>query len=83
MVLISEIDINCQTVSALICYILSIPYYKKKHLCNATNDRLLGGQNTEGNWRGYTCDVMYCEKTLIISLEHYARFCLFGQVDFL
>ena len=49
-VLISEIDINYQTVSALICYILSMPYYKKTHLCNATNDILLGGTKYRGQF---------------------------------
>ena len=56
VVLISEIDTNCRTISAWIWYILSMSWYKKK--CNATNGRLSGGggggRNTEGNSRRFT-----------------------------
>ena len=59
VVLISEIDTNCRTISAWIWYILSMSCYKK--ICNATNGRLPEGRNTEGNLRGFTV-VMCCEK---------------------
>ena len=59
VVLILEIDTNCRTISARIWYILKMPWYKK--ICNATNGRLPGGRDTEGNSRGFTV-VMCCEK---------------------
>ena len=60
VVLISEIDTNCRTISAL-----NLIYFKhamiQKEIYNATNGRLQGGRNTEGNLRGFTV-VMCCEK---------------------
>ena len=60
VVLISEIDTNCRTISAWNWYILSMSWYKKK-ICNATNGRLSGGRNKEGNLRRFTV-VVCCEK---------------------
>ena len=65
VVLISEIDTNCRTISAWIWYILSMSWYKK--ICNATHARLPGGRNTEGNLRGFTV-VMCCEKRSLFSV---------------
>ena len=59
VVLISEIDTNCRKISAWIWYILSMSWYK--NICNATNGRLPGGRNTEGNLNSFTV-VMCCEK---------------------
>ena len=59
VVLILEIDTNCLTINAWIGYILSMSWYKK--ICYATNGRLSGGRNTEGNLRRLTV-VVCCEK---------------------
>ena len=48
VVLISEIDTNCRTISAWIWYILSMSWYKK--ICNATNGRLPGDEIQKGIW---------------------------------
>ena len=57
VVLISEIDTNCLNLIYM--------YFKhvliQKRICNATNGRLSGGRNTEGNLRRFT-DVVCCEK---------------------
>ena len=46
VVLISEIDTYCHTLSAWIWYSLSVPSYKK----NATNGRLPGNETQKTNW---------------------------------
>ena len=59
VVLISEIDTNCRSISAWIWYILSMSWYKKYAMLQKI--RLPGGRNTEGNLRGFTV-VGCCEK---------------------
>ena len=59
VVLISEIDTNCRSISAWIWYILSMSWYKNMQCYKKI--RLPGGRNTEGNLRGFTV-VGCCEK---------------------
>ena len=59
VVLISEIDTNCRTISAWIWYILSMSWYKKYVMLQMEDYQ--GGRNTEGNLRRFTV-VVCCEK---------------------
>ena len=72
VVLISEIDTNCRSISAWIWYILSMSWYKKYAMLqkNKTTRRTKYRREFE---RFYSCGVLW--KALIFSRCHYACFC--------
>ena len=73
VVLISEIDTNCRTISAWIWYILSMSWYKKKYVMLQMED-YQGAKYRREFETFYSCGVLW--KALIFSRCHYACFCL-------
>ena len=69
VVLISEIDTNCRTISAWIWNILSMPWYKKKYVMLQMED-YQGMKYRREFERFYSCDVLWKARSSVGVIMH-------------